>query len=378
MSATKLDIISRYREHPGLIASLDDFDIAAAESIDTAVVLADPRYTLYSLDHANQRAIFSATPAEVDLSRRPFMYQAQFDRAERLVALPYSEFLQRAGDLAPPDEALIFLHNIGRCGSTALCRALNEIEGVMALSEPDSLAYFVSLRATPRAEQEALLRACVAWLCRPAVIGSRQRVLLKLRNQATSIMDLMLRALPQAAHLFMYRDAISWLASFHRLRAKRGDTPVRHTRAEVIAQQAAFFRCPPAQIEALAPPSIASYLGLEGRALAWLYMLERYRDLRDRGAAISALRYQDLQRDRDALLRLVLGRMSLPEADISAAQRVFDSDAQAGTRFARDDERGNQVALPEAMQATLRRVLAAQAVITRADYVLPGTLRINF
>ena len=377
MSATRLEIKDRHREHPGVIASLADFEWQTSLSMSAARLLDDPRLTLYCLDHPGQRAIFAALPDGIDPSQTPFMYQAQFDHAEFLVALPFADFMSLAEDIAPPDESLVALHNIGRCGSTVLCRALNDIDGVLALSEPEALANFVHLRQIPGAEQKVLLRASVAWLCRPAIMGADRRVLLKFRNQATGIMGLYVDALPSATHLFMYRNVIDWLASFHRLRVNRGETPTRYSRQQIIEQQIAYYQCAPADIENLAPPSISSYLSLEGRALGWLYMLESYLDLRDTGASINALRYEDLQANREALLVSALELMGLHEADLSAARRVFRSDAQAGTRFARDDARGNQVALPPEMIATVERLLAEQQVINRADFRLPGTIRLD-
>lgn len=366
MSASKFEISSRYREHPGLIASLADFEWRAGQALDAESALDDPRVSLYCLDHDNQRAIFTALPAGVDPLDAPFFYQAQFDHAEHLVALPFAVFLRLAENIPQPG-SLLCLHNIGRCGSTVLCRALDEIDGVVSFSEPDALAGFVQRRDAPADEQHSLLRACVAWLCRPAIVSAKARIVIKFRNQAAGIMPLYVDALPQAKHIFMYRNVIDWLASFHRLRVNRGETPTRYSRQQVIKQQAAYYFCPAAEFESLAPPEITSWFSLEGRALGWLYMLGRYLELRERGADIAATRYEDLQTNRDAVLSEVLQMMGLPDRDLSAAQRAFETDAQAGTIFARDEGRGNIIPLPAEMQATVRQILAAQPILRRLD-----------
>ncbi|MYD11281.1 MAG: hypothetical protein F4X02_14720 [Chloroflexi bacterium] len=374
MTATVLRILSRHREHPGVIASLADFEWTAADMMTVHQLFDDPRYTLYCLDGERELAIFTALPAGVDLTRTPFMYQAQFDQAESLAALPFADFIGFADSYAIEREPLLFLHNIGRCGSTALCRALNEIDGVMALSEPEALSNMISLRHTSRDWFHALIHASLAWLCRAAVNRGNGHYVFKLRNQASVITKPYIDALPEARHLFMYRNVIDWLASFHRLRAKRGDRPTRYTRQQVIEQQAAYYQQPAAEFEGLAPPALSHYLGLEGRALGWLYMLGVYLDLRETGWPISALRYEDLQANRDAVLAEVARQLGVPAESLAAARRAFASDAQAGTVFARDGERGNTVQLPAEMQATVRRLLALQPVIRSADYVLPGTL----
>ncbi|MCY4021685.1 MAG: hypothetical protein OXG39_19960 [Chloroflexi bacterium] len=372
MTASKLRIQSRHREHMGVIASLDDFDWIEDESIDAEPLLGQANITLYCLDQANKRAIFTALPADVDLSRAPFMYQEQFDQAEFLLALPYADFLGLAEDIPFNDRALLCLHNIGRCGSTVVARALSEIDSVTTLSEPDVLTNFIT--SLPPRQDHDLLRACLRWLCRPAIIRDHRRVVIKFRNQAAAVMGLYVETLPEAMHLFMYRNVLDWLASFHRLHVKRAVQPKRYPRQQVIDQQASYYGCPRADIERLAHPSIESYGVLEGRAIGWLFMLGRYLDLVDKGAKIAALRYEDLQSDRDALLLALLKMMELPETGLKAALRAFQSDAQAGTKLARDGGQGNTLALPEDQQATVRALLATQPLLNSADVVLPNTV----
>lgn len=153
MTATKLQIIARERAHVGVITSLADFEWAAAQDIDAEILLTNPDFSLYCLDNERRRAVFTALPTGIDLSRVPFMYQAQFDHTEYLVALPYREFFQLAEQIPAINRKLLCLHNIERCGSTVLARALNEIDGSMSLSEPDVLTNFVSLRSTCLSEQ---------------------------------------------------------------------------------------------------------------------------------------------------------------------------------------------------------------------------------
>ena len=374
MTASVLQILSRHREHPGVIASLADFEWAAGGTMCAEQLFDDPRYTLYCLDAERELAIFTALSPDVDLSRTAFMYQAQFDQAERLAALPFLDFIGLADSIAIERAPLLFLHNIGRCGSTALCRALNEIDGVMAISEPEALANMISLRHLPRSLFNDLIRSSLVWLCRAAVRRDNTHFVFKLRNQASAIMKRYIHAMSEARHLFMYRNAFDWLASFHRLRVNRGETPTRYTRQQVIQQQAAYYQRPAADFERLAHPSLSHYLGLEGRALGWLYMLGVYLDLHETGWPIRALRYEDLQANRAAVLAEVLRLLGLSDVSLAAAQRAFAKDAQAGTVFARDGARGNTVALPAEMRATVRRLLALQPVITSSDYVLPGTL----
>lgn len=374
MNAEKLRIQARHRGRVAVITSLADFEISPAGAIDAEQLLDDSRFSLYCLDEARQRAIFTALPPGLDLARAPFMYQAQFDSAEYLAALPFASFTRLAKRIPLDETKVIFLHNIARCGSTVLSRAFNAAEGLLSLSEPDALTNCVRLEGLPLSAQYDLMRACIAWLCRPAVIDQKAHVAIKFRNQATSIMKGFVDALPAATHFFLYRNVIDWLASFHRLRSKRNDPVQRFTRAQAIARQAAYMQCPPAALEAFAHPDFAIYTGLEERALSWLYMLDQYLRLKRAGAPVAAIRYEDLQQNRDAVLERILDLSRLPRAALPSMLRAFESDAQAGTAFARDDDRGNTLALPASQQATVRKLLSRQEVINRADFVLPGTL----
>ena len=373
MMARKLHIISRRREHPGVIASLADFDWREGESMSLDALYTDPTISLYCLEHSGEQAIFTKLPDGIDLAQAPFMYQKQFDKAEHLIALPYRDFIGFADSIELTQETALFLHNIGRCGSTALCRFLNEAPGVMALSEPDALTGVLTGQFS-RAWGSALIQACLVWLFRQAVFGGESHYVVKLRNQAVTVMKAYIDSMPHAKHIFLYRNVLEWLASFHRLRVNRGDTPTRYSRQQIIDQQVSYFRCSPADIERYAPLEITSYLSLEGRALGWLFMLGRYLDLHETQWPIRAMRYVDLQADRDGILKRVFAVMGLPSAEWERASPIFDQDAQAGTIFARDGNRANNIDLPDSMKATIHKLLAHQPVLNRADFLLPGTI----
>ena len=373
MQARTLHIISRHRDHPGVIASLADFDWREGEPISLDALYADPTISLYCLDHASEQAIFTKLPDGIDLSQAPFVYQTQFDMAEHLVALPYLDFAGFADSIEFPQESAFFLHNIGRCGSTALCRFLNEAPGVVALSEPDALTGVLTGRFS-RTWRSAFIQACSVWLFRPAAIDGNSHFVVKLRNQAVADMKAFVDSMPHAKHIFLYRNVMEWLASFYRLRVNRGDKPTRYSRQQIINQQVSYFGCPPADIERYAPREISTYLSLEGRALGWLFMLGRYLDLHENQWSISAIRYEDLLADRGSLLQRVLAMMGLPSETWDGADRTFDQDAQAGTIFARDGDLGNTISLPASMQATVHELLAHQPVLNRTDFILPGTI----
>ena len=61
-------------------------------SDDACTAVAErPNVTPYCLDHNNRRMIFAETPPEINLSDAPFYYQAQYEAATRLIAIPYDQ-----------------------------------------------------------------------------------------------------------------------------------------------------------------------------------------------------------------------------------------------------------------------------------------------
>src|SRR5581483_953103 len=110
-------------------------------------------------------------------------------------------------------------------GSTLLSHLLNAVEGVVSLSEPDIATQFIQLRPMPGAEEAGLrdLLACtVRFRFKPSAFGLRSAHALKFRSYALSAMDLYQATFPQARTLFLYRDALSTVASYTRLMRRAG------------------------------------------------------------------------------------------------------------------------------------------------------------
>lgn len=375
MSAKLLHIKNRDRERMSTIASLADFIWVEDETAYTESIVDNPNISLYCLDDKRQEAIFVVLPEGIDLSQVPFVYQAQFDHAEHLITIPYSMFLQLANDMSVDASRLVCIHNIGRCGSTLLSQAFNEIDSVVALSEPDVFTNFVTIRHTPREEQIRLLQASYKFMFRPAVIGDKTLRVLKLRNQCVDIMDIFFEAFPQAQHLFMYRNIVDWLASFYRLIIKSGNPLRQFSRMEAIKFQATYINRHPDDIALLFDPSIEVYSIIELLTISCLGMMTRYISFYEEGFKPVAIRYKDLMEHQDEILSAIFEKLGLPRTTISQAKKAFERDSQAGTRLARDNaQSGNTIQLPDDEIETVLRILSQQPIINRPDIVLSGTL----
>ncbi len=100
----------------------------------------------------------------------PFFYSAQFEHAQELFTVDFDTFLELAAQV-PEADTLIFVHNIGRCGSTLLSKAFSRLDSCTSYSEPDcftQIAYWRILN-DPRDELwRALLPACMKFVFRDA------------------------------------------------------------------------------------------------------------------------------------------------------------------------------------------------------------------
>ena len=377
MEATLLKIESRSDKHSSDISRLNDFIVAPGETVDAQPILENPNISLYCLDHDSRQAIFTELPPGIDLALAPFYYQAQFDHAQRLIAVSYEVLHQLAAQIPPSDPArLILIHNIGRCGSTLLSNAFNQVDGVMSLSEPDVFSSFVLARYHSRTELIRLLHSCLRIVFRPAV-GNASTYSLKFRNQCVDIIDLYVEAFPQAKHLFLYRNALDWVASIYRMSLLRN----RHglmSRDETLAQQAAFYNREPSAVERFFDLTVATYTWETYRATGWLLMMERYLEFFAQGITPLALRYEDLNTQPERVLTAIFETCGLSQTGVIQALRAFQRDSQENTKLARDStQAGNRVQLPDELIAQVQAILTDHPVIRQPDFVLPATLMLD-
>ena len=376
MQATILQIAGRPPKHSSDISGLQDFQYTLGGTIDAEGILENPNVSLYCLDHARRQAIFAELPPEIDLAQAAFYYQAQFDHAQRLIAVPYAEFHQLADQIPLDASRLILIHNIGRCGSTLLHNAFNEVDGVISFSEPDVFASFVLMRDEDHSNLIRLLQSCWRFVARGAAntTGTAATTCLKFRNQCVDVLDLFAEALPQAKHLFLYRNLVSWVASIYRMSLKRNRHDIMN-RDETLQLQAAFYNRPAAAVERFFPPALDTYTWETYRATGWLLMMDRYLELFAQGIQPLALRYEDLSAQPEAVLTALFADCGLPVSAVQAALRAFARDSQANTLLARSDAHtGNTVSLPDDILPQLDLILQLHPVIRQPDFVLPGTL----
>jgi hypothetical protein len=333
--------------------------------------------TLFGLDDPNRRAIFVETPPDVDLSQHPFYYMAQYEHAQRLIAVPYDELLQLADQRGPIDRP-IFIYSIGRCGSTLMSNVFSQVDGTLSLSEPDVYSNLTWLRESDRtrdAELTALTRACTRLLCKPSPQNTQPNMyVIKHRSWAIRIADLQYAATPDAQNLFLYRNAETWLASLSRMVQGASSTSGPDRTMELFRPVMMHFH----------PEIMAFVQTLDGRAptnseimtVMWAGLIEQYERCQQIMPFL-AVRYEDLNMHREQVIRAAFEYCGVSTSELSAALTAFASDSQAGTPLARENAgQGNQRGLDPAVLTELWAVLATSAPIHTPDHIVPGTLKL--
>lgn len=378
MFAQQLNILHRSRQQMRDLASLRDFTWESGDIVDARSLINNPTISLYCLDDDSQQAIFVSLPEAIDLSQVTFVYQSQFDNAEYLIAVPYAIFLQLADSIDVDDSQLICIHSVGRCGSTLMTQALNELDSTIALSEPDIFSNFVTIRHASQDEQIPLLQASFKFMFRPIVTQNYTHYVLKFRNHCSDIMDVFFEAFPNAKHLFMYRNAIDWVSSLYRIIYNTGRSHFQLPYDEAVEQHQLYFNLPTEEVTPLFDSSQGAFSITLCRAVLWVQMMNRYAEFYERGLRPIVIRYEDLIEHRDDVLLKLFGVLSLPQDALRKAQSAFERDSQAGTKMARDKaQSGNTIDLPVVEVEAVKKLLKQQPIVNQPDYILRGTMSIT-
>jgi len=378
MMAHYLTIEGKHRQMTGFHASLADFSVMSAEEVNADVVRTHPNISLYCLDDAAKQAIFVELPPDINLAAAPFVYQTQYEQAQRLITVPYDIFREVASQL-PEVKHLIMIYMTGRSGSTLLSNLFNELDTVLSLSEPDVATHFVSMRNTDGSrdtELSVLLESTVRFLFKPTAFKTPSALVLKLRNEGTQLMDLFQATFPEAKNLFLYRDAVGFVQSFYRIMT-RGQSPGPIPLSEFIA----VFR----QISNYDITHLTTYLDegttaistLQFLTMWWLAVMEWYLTQQERGIPALAVRYDDLNSQRERVVTEVFKYCNLPTVRMQETLGVFAHDAQAGTELARENpKKGNQLKLSNGQLDELIRIVKHHPIIKDPYFVVPGTLHV--
>jgi len=332
MQAYELTIDAKVKPTPFTIVSADDFHVQIGRSIDPHVVLEQPTVSLYCLDHAKARALFVDTPPAVDLLQAPFYFIAQYEAAQRLIAVPYATLHVLAREVQLDPQHIILFYSTGRCGSTLVSHVLNQIPTVVSFSEPDVFTQLVQLRTAGQsnaAEVTALLYASLMIMAANARQRGFQYWAFKFRSYVLSVSDLLYQAVPAAKLLFLYRNALTWARSFSRAfgsaDAELEDRLVKDGFRYLIPSVDIYLRT-----------HTQTITWLEYLAHMWVSTMQDSRWLQQQDAALACARFEDLHVAPQAVIPALLAHCELPMPDPARLAPVLAEDSQAGTVGAQD------------------------------------------
>ena len=373
-----LNIDAKHRRSLGMHASLADFTLGRTEPAEPSLATTDTKLSLYCLDHERREAIFVELPTDRGLADAAFLYAHQYDMATRLLSMPYPEFLElseRLGDV----ERFVMIYMTGRSGSTLLSHALNQVKGVVSLSEPDvpiGLVHVQRAKAASPEEMRALLRASVRFLFRKGDGSLPSVCALKMRNESIQLVDLIRAAFPQGTSLFLYRDAIGWVGSMYRIFV-RLNVPEWQTVSEA---RDTFDLCYGIDVDRFLPllghdaPRINL---IEFLTLWWIVVIEQYLEAVERGFEAAAFRHEDISRRPDRSLPEILRICQLASAEVEHAMKAYEQDSQASTPLSAATAEEAHLTLTTEQTALVRTIVARHPIIRDAGVDVPGTIRFS-
>jgi hypothetical protein len=373
MIATTFEIVAKKRPIPFGIADINDFELRETGQLNPEGILLNDHMTLYALDFEKGRAIFVKTPPEVELAQAPFYYWAQYENALGIVTLPFEALIPLAQSVKLDDSKLIFIHSMGRCGSTLASKIFAQIPGVINISEPDALTQLVAARfmqPEKQAEIRMLLDACVRLLCKTP---AETAWVLKGRSWVIELADWLHQLYPQTRNLYLYREAESWIRS--NVNAFVDET---RTSAEQLFQYEDETR----GWMQLFVPLIARYdpnqhLSATGlTALMWLANMERYTELHQAGIEMLAIPYSSWKLDPRQTALSILEYCGCRPDDLTAVEETLAKDSQAGSVVSQDAVQQKTTGVQLFDLAELNRHLQSHISVQTADFEAPNSLKL--
>jgi hypothetical protein len=363
MTARWMSIAARHRRFAGLNASVEDFTPGDAIPVAPETVLAHPELSLYCLDHAAGEAVFVELPPAADPVAAPFLHRLQYEAALRLFALPFPDFLRLAAAM-PPVGRFVMLYMTGRCGSTLLSHALNRIEGVTSLAEPDAPLELVRLQRQGQLPRDAaaLFDASVRFLFRTPENRLPPACVLKLRSEALQIAGLIGTTYPQARSLFLYRDATGFVGSMYRIFNRFG-FPERRPRAEAGRELDEVLSLDPDHLLSLLGPAEPQVTNVEFLTVWWLGIIEQYLAAVGGGLEAPAFAFEDITRRPEAVLARARETCGLADLPLRPPQPADAIDSQRGTPLAQEQAGEAHLRLTPAQSERVRAIVARHPVI---------------
>jgi Sulfotransferase family len=368
MTARRLVIDAKTRPYPLAVVGPHHFAYHDGEPVDPRTVVGQPGTSLYCLDPERRLALFVEADPGADLLAAPFYFQAQYDAARALVAVPYDDLHALAAEVPFDPARLVLVYSVGRCGSTLVSRVFRAAPGVASLAEPDVLTQLITLRTGgyDEAELARLVDTCTRLVCAGAG-PAYSAWAVKFRSFGVALHDLYERCFPEARVVVLYRDAVPWARSAARAFSfSRPSTP-----DEMRALQERIGR--------LDPP-LADYARRAGLLTRMQFMAGQWVSFMVRARSLHgfAVRYEELTAVPEQVFAAMFDHCGLSRVDGTTLRQVLAEDSQEGSDISRSAVRDTvgdaaEHRVSDADVAELERTIAALAPDIAPDQVLPGS-----
>jgi hypothetical protein len=363
------------REGPIRVVAPSDFVTEPGPEIDPTLVLENPRFTVYCFDPKNDAVLFveSGDPEAVD--RSPFYYQGQIQTAVGLVSMPLEIFHRIAQEIPLPPKGLIFVHSVGRCGSTLISKVLQAVPSVHSLSEPDDLtqiALELNSHRNTTGQVTELMRSSIRWRCKSRRGPSPSFVAIKPRSEVMTLVEQFGELFPSAKHFFLYRNALSWLKTIFRNIPDDYDPDNLETNLRLETEWARLLPLVSSHRTERKPMNL-----IQIRVLGWITCVEGYHRLLEMAVPCCAAKFEDLVDNPIPILEDFFAFCGIESVDWDGIKEVLSRDSQAGTIFDRVERIKGKRELSPSLIKDAQHLIASRSLILTPDYTAPHTLRPN-
>ncbi|HSI73522.1 MAG TPA: hypothetical protein VK934_10125 [Fimbriimonas sp.] len=353
MSCKRAKVLEVTRPHPiGLVAP-SDFKLGERCDFPPEQLVEDQRFSLYCFDIEHKAALFVECPDPEVVDNAAFYYQAQAEHAAAVVSVPLSLFHDLADGI--PEREVVWIHSVGRCGSTLMSKVLGTLQGVKSISEPDDLTQLLHF---DRAIVPPLLASSVRW----RGSGPQGTVAIKTRSEVLVLADLIADVFPDAKHLFLYRNGIAWMNTILRNWPPDMDLydPLRTRQmAERWAETVPLIREYPGPLNAI-----------QVRMLAWISCMEGYLQLVDRGLDTLPIRFEDLTADPKLVIHQAFEFLAVGEPEPQLIQQVLAKDSQAGTIYDREERHKNRRHLTQEEEQYVKDIVSSRPRLMSPEMIM--------
>lgn len=381
------------------IANVNDFVTRYEGELDFANFWKENKNSLtpFCFDYENRSVVFVETPVNVNLlTVHPFFYEAQRHHATKLYQVSFETVTALMEEVSGcEDSKPLFLFSTGRCGSTLLCNLMADNSDMVSVSEADFFTQLPYLRAQYGVEIDGelvqLSRALTFLL--QAYIKTHSNdatVVFKLRSMCLEAAELIADAVPEADHVYLYRNANDTinsflsvlsahpLLSFARILNSKNFPLLDYFPLGMISYIPGLKR----NVEVFAPlikasnyRSVGIGTGASVFTLAWLSSLDKALALQNKegGFFKCIVRYDELRSDAFKTMEGVMASLDCHGIDASAKERMrstLEKDSQAGSEMS---SKGEKI-LNEKDLRIIERVLKKHSQISSANFLLPDPI----